>query len=359
MPIYTDPRSGRFFVQFDYKRQTFKQYLPEGSTLTDARKLETKMRSDAFFQANGMAPRNEVLFEDAVQEYLGHIKHNKGKYDRAEIVLIAAKPLLKGKTVRSITKIHIERFVQFRETSPIISKYKEPKPRQPSTVWREVAVLSAFFTFCVDSKYCEENPCLKADKPDFSNIQDKQLEYADESEFLAAFCDDTARDICILVLHAGLSRKDVFGLTDFHINRHTRSIALIRSKTKEQEFLPLNDTAWTVIESRLGKGGLLFPSSRTGGKLTTITTAIDGACRRLNKARREAGLPEMQRLTIRDLRRTFGSRLEGDDQTKRRLLTHSDTRMLPRYVRNRKDARSRRKTGQTYASPTLDIRPQG
>lgn len=334
MPIYPDKRSGRLFVQFDYNKQTFKQYLPPGATRSLAAKLEVKMRSDAFFQANGMAPRNETLFEDAVQDYLAHIQANPQKYERAERVLITAKPFLKGKQIRSITPIDIERFIHCRTASPIVPKYKDPKKRKPATIWREVAVISAFFTFCIKKTLCEANPCKSVEKPEFSNIQDKQLDYTDEPDFLAAFYEETARDICIFVLHTGLSQGDVFDLTDFQINRHRREIALIRGKTKEQEFLPLNDTAWAIIEPRLGNGGLLFRSSKTGGRLTSIRKAMYGACRRVNLARKEAGMPGMPTLTIRDLRRTFGSRLEGDDQTKRRLLTHADTRMLPRYVRN-------------------------
>lgn len=319
MSVYNDNRSGRLFVQFSYNKQVFKQYLPKGATRTEANKLETKMRSDAFFKANGMAPPVEISFEELVQEYLGHIAHNKGKYNRAEIVLIAAKPFLKNKLIHTISAIDIERFVHYRSIAPTIHK----RLRKPSTIWREVAVISAMFTFAIKSKYLKENPCKDVEKPQFSNIQNRILDESDELKFLNAFLDDTARDICILVLQTGLSRKDVFGLTDFQVHRQSRSLILVRSKTKEPMYLPLSPAAWNVIEPRLGKG-LLFTSSQTGKKLTSIRTAIAGACRRA----------EIERLTIRDLRRSYGTRLDGDEVAKSRLLGHSDTRMLYRYARS-------------------------
>lgn len=117
MPIYVDKRTGNFFVQFDYNKQTFKQHLPPGSTRKDAQRLEAKMRSDAFSQANGLAPREDILFEDFVQEnYLPYVKNNlcAQNYERAENICIAAKPFLRGRTLRSIKADDIERFKTYR-----------------------------------------------------------------------------------------------------------------------------------------------------------------------------------------------------------------------------------------------------
>lgn len=349
MPIYTDKRNGRMYVQFDYRSQTYKQYLPLGIKKSDAEKIEIKMRSDAMFAANGLAPRNDTIFDDAVQEYLAHIKHHSDKYYRAEYVLIAAKPFLKGKSLRSIKATDIERFMFYRMSLPTM----HDKTRAPATVWREIAVISAFFTFCVKSEYIEFNPCSRVDKPSFDNIQDRVLEIEDEADFLAAFCDDTARDICIVVLNMGLSQNDVLGLNDFQISRKRREITITRGKTKKHESLPINDEAWAVIEPRLGQG-LLFKSSKTGGQLKSIKKAIAGACRRVNAARKEAYKPEMKIVTIRDLRRTFGTRLESeDDVTKARLLCHGDTRMLIRYARSSKRMRD---AVQNLSKPTQNLR---
>lgn len=333
MPVYTDKRSGRLYVQFDYKRQTFKQYLPEESTLTDARKLEIKMRSDVFFQANGMAPRDEVLFEDYVQEYLGTITHNSSKFAKAEYVLIAAKPFLKGKSLRGIKAADIEKFMRFRTAQNSM----HGRPRKPATIWREVSVLSALFSHAVKNDRCEVNPVSRVQKPSFDNVQNKVLNKGDEEAFLAAFDPlqgEVARDICILVLNTGLRQNDVLGLTDFHL--HGNTVRLTQGKTHRIVEIPLNDTAREIIDRYRGNG-LLFPSPKTGRPMHYIRKAISGACKRVNKVRKKLELPPMPAVTIRDLRRTFATRLAEagvDALTISRLLGHRDLRMVHRYARS-------------------------
>jgi integrase len=290
------------------------------------------MRSDVFFQAMGMAPRNEITFDDLVHEYLATVIGNAGKYQRAEIVFIAAKPFLKGKLIRSIKPADVEKFKTYRINSPTM----HARERKPATVAREISELSALFTYAVKNDYCESNPVRKVERLVFDNIQNRVLSFEDEAEFFAAFDTEqgqTAKEICILVLHTGLSKKDVLGLTDFNIDKANRQLSFTRSKTKVHGDIPLNNTAWAIIEPRLGNGGLLFPSEKTGGQLTSVNKAMQGACRRVNKKRKDEGRESMPVITIRDLRRSFGSRLDTDDISKARLLTHGSTRMLPRYVR--------------------------
>src|SRR5690606_38373948 len=83
-----------------------------------------------------------------------------------------------------------------------------------------------------------------------------------------------------------------------------------------------------VLENRmLTEDDLLFPSYRKAGRpMTSIKNSIRFACRR-------AGI---DRITIRDLRRTFGTRLHEngfDDKTVADLLGHSDLRSVHRYKR--------------------------
>lgn len=347
-PVYQDKRNGRLFVQFDYKTQTFKQYLPPGATRSQAHKLEVKMRSDAFFQANGMAPRNEILFEDCVQDYLAHIGGNPGKYQKAEYVLIAAKPFLKGKTMRSITPIDIERFIHFRIASPIISKYVAPKQRKPATIWREVAVISALFSFAIKNDLCQVNPCQKVEKPSYDNTQTKTLAHRDEGRFLRAFDQlqgSVARDVSLLVLNTGLRQNDALGLTDFQCR--SRTIKLTQGKTKRIIEIPLNATAQGIIDKYSGNG-LLFPSPKTGKPMHYIRKAIAGACRRA----------KIEPLTIRDLRRTFATRLAEDGVdalTIALLLGHADLRMVHRYARS---IEAMRKAVENLDKPTLNLPTQ-
>lgn len=338
MPVYTDKRNGRLFVQFDYKKQTFKQTLPPGATRKDAHKLETKMRSDVFFQAMGMAPRDEVVFDDFVQEtYLPHVQANLSPagYIKAEYVLIAAKPFLKGKLLRSIKPADIEKFKIYRMQTDSM----HGRPRKPATVWRELSVLSKMFTLAIREGLCDTNPVTKIERPKFDNVQNKVLPREDEADFLAAFDADqgqTAKDICILVLNTGLRQNDVLGLNDFQLTPD--SIRLVQGKTARIAEIPLNATAAEIVARYSGKG-LLFPSPKfkKPQPMHYIRKAIAGACRRVNEQREKAGLPPMPIISIRDLRRTFATRLAEDGAdalTIAMLLGHADLRMVHRYARS-------------------------
>lgn len=347
MSVYTDKRTGRLFVQFQYKGQTFKQYLPDSSSRKDAEKLETKMKSDAFFQANGMMPsQKKPLFEEFVAAtYLPSLSNSADAFERATAILTLALPFLKGKPIDEVKPADVERFKSFLESLPTQhSKPDNIKLRKPATIVREMAIISAVFTSAVKNDLSLYNPCSRVPNRKFDNLVDKVLEIGDDELFFAAFDPVQgieARDACKLIINTGLSQKDLFNLTPFQINLQTRSLVLTRSKTVRPLRIPLNDVAFEICKARLS-GGPLFVSRKTKKKLTSIKSAMAGACKRANIEREKLGLSPMHILTIRDLRRTFGTRLyeQGVDVlTIAQLLGHSDLRTIWRYIRTVKNAR--------------------
>lgn len=332
MPIYTDKRSGRFFVQFNYNKHTYKRYLPPGASKKEAQKLEAKLRSDVFFRSHEMVKENALFEHFVLEAFLPWVLANSPQnFEKADWVCLAALPFLKGKTLRAIDAADIEAFKAHRTLLPT----KHGKTRQPATIWRELSVLSSLFRLAIDRKLCDSNPCSRVRKPVFDNTQSKVLELADEAKFLASFDEHQgqwAKDICILVLNTGLRQNDVLSLTRFHVDLNDNVIRLVQSKTKHPLVIPLNDAARTVIEKRLNKGPLLFPSPKTGDKAKSVRKALYGAC-----TRAEIGI-----LTIRDLRRTFATRLQEngvDAVTIAALLGHTSLRMVTRYARSSETAK--------------------
>lgn len=346
MAIYSDKRTGRLFIQFEYKKQLYKEHLPPGMTKTEGAEVEVKMRHDAFLEARGMAPKKQdidTLFELFVDNtFLPSILSRQGPeaHKRAEDICLAALLFLKGKGLRSIRPDDIKKVRDYRSKL----KTQHGKERRPATVSREMAIISKIFSEAVENGACDYNPCSRVKMPKFDNLVDRVLEIGDDDRFFANFDRDQgseARDICKLVLNTGLSQKDIFGLTAFNVNLQTRTLTITRSKTTRHVIIPLNDTAFEICRSRL-KGGFLFTSSKTGKKRTSVRTAMAGACKRANIVRKKLGLPAMHILTIRDLRRTFGTRLHesGEDaMTIAQLLGHAGLRMIPRYVRSVKKGR--------------------
>jgi integrase len=327
MPLYKDNRNGRLFVQFNFQKQTYKRYLPDGASRTDGKKLETKMRADLLFQAHGIQTAKDVLFEDFVAgTFLPDCETNlsRANFDKADRLCIEALPFLKGKILRHVTPSDIEAFKSYRIALPTIHGRK----RKPATIARELAILSKLFSVALKNNYCDYNPVARVDRPKYDNIQTRVLARADDERFFAAFDGqqgEMARDICRLVLNTGLRQNDALGLSDFHLI-DARTIRLIQGKTKRTVEIPLNATA-SVIVAKYSGNGLLFPSPKTGKPMHYIRQAIKGACKR-------AGI---EPVSIRDLRRTFATRLAEDGAdalTISLLLGHSDLRMIHRYARS-------------------------
>lgn len=327
MPVYTCKDTGRLYVQFKYKGQPYKRRLPATATKDDGRRLETKLKNQLFFEASGLEGKPEMLWEDFVQDYyLDYVEKNqpKASFDRAVVVIRNSMPFLRGKNVRQVKPVDLERFKAVRMRTPT----RHGKPRKPATLHREFKVLSAAFSMAVRNDLCEYNPCGRVKLPRFDNIQDLILKPDDEERFLRGFRNSLQRDIATVVLYTGLRQNDVLGLRIENVDLEADEIKITQGKTKRRVNIPLHPKARSILAERIAASddGLIFQSYRTGKKLTTIKNGIRFACVR-------AGIPV---LTIRDLRRTYGTRLHEngfDDKTVADLLGHSDTRCVHRYKR--------------------------
>lgn len=327
MSVYKDPRNGHLFVQFDFKGQTYKQYLQKGMTRTDGKTIEAKMRSDLLFQSLGIHRSKEMVFEKFVAEtFLKHCQDNlsKANFDKADRLCVEALPFLKGKFLRHIAASDIETFKAYRIALPTI----HGRTRKPATVARELSILSKLFSLALKNGYCDHNPVARVDRPKFDNIQSRVLAREDDEAFFGSFDEqqgEMARDICKLVLNTGLRQNDALGLSDFQLP-DAYNLRLVQGKTKRIVEIPLNSIAASIV-SKYSGNGLLFPSPKTGKPMHYIRKAIAGACKR-------AGI---EAITIRDLRRTFATRLAEDGVdalTIALLLGHSDLRMVHRYARS-------------------------
>lgn len=326
MPIYTDKKTKRLFIKFDYHGVTYKKRLPAKTSKRDAEKLETKFKSDLFFEINGISVKKDLLYKEFLIEYFlpyAEKSHSKEYFERAVYVANATLVFLRGKALRQIKAIDIECF----KTARFDAKTMHGKPRKPATVARELSVLSKFFSLAVKSDFLESNPCQKVEKPKFDNVQNRVLLPEDEEKFLASFCSDWARDICILVLNTGLRQNDALGLKKFNVDWKARIIRLIQGKTGRKVEIPMNENVQTLLRERWNTGSeLLFPSPKTNGQGTSVKKAVIGASRR-------AGI---EQLTIRDLRRSFGTRLcemNYSSGVTAQLLGHGDMRSVHRYER--------------------------
>lgn len=325
MSIYTDKRSGSLFIQFNFRNVTYKKFLPETVTRDEAKQIELKWRHDLFLDEQGMltTESNDTWEKFVDRVYLEYVSANQSpaSLDKAITICKASMKHFKGMRLRQIKPSDIERFKTERMTTPTRHGHK----RKAATIHREMSIISRVFSMAVKNDLCPKNPCKDVTLPKFDNVQDRILHLDHEEKFLIAIRNSLQRDICLTVLYSGLRQNDVLGLKKSHIR--DGEIKLIQGKTKRRVNIPLLPRLEKMLSERMKlDGDLLFPSYRTGKQLTSIKNSIRFACIRAN----------IERLTIRDLRRTFGTRLHEngyDDKTIADLLGHTDTRSVYRYKR--------------------------
>jgi len=326
MPIYTDKKTKRLFIQFDFDGKEYKRRLPERTTKKQAEKIETKWKHQLFFEKSGIISDKEILFEDFLTEYylpFAENNHSKVTFDNEVRICKASLPYFGGKNMRQIKAAEIDKFKHYRANL----KTQHNTPRKPATVLRELSIISKVFSLAVINDFLEYNPCSRVEKPKFDNIQNKILSKKDESKFFANFESEWARDVCLLVLNTGLRQNDALGLSKFNVDWKQKSIRLTQGKTKRIVEIPMNTTVFNLLKSRRRNGSdLFFPSPKTGKQGLSVKKACLGAAKRA----------KIGHLTIRDLRRTFGTRLDENnynDSTIAKLLGHGDHRSVHRYKR--------------------------
>lgn len=324
MSVYVDRKTERLYIQFEFEGQTYKKRLPEGSTKKEAEKLETKWKHDLFFAEQLPEEKERVVWERFVEDvYLPYVKANNTReaLDKALVICKAATPFFKGMELQDIKPADIERFKATRMGTPT----QHGKPRMASTIHREMSIISRIFSLAEKNDLVPYNPVRRVDLPKFDNVQDKILPLHLEEKFLWSMYK-LQREICITALYTGLRQKDLFHLTKDKINFETNEVRVKQFKTGRWVTIPLLPKVRDILASRMdNETDLIFPSPRSGKVLTKITNSIKRASDKL-------GI----QLTIRDLRRTFGTRLHEngyDDKTIADLLGHVGLRCVSRYKR--------------------------
>jgi integrase len=241
------------------------------------------------------------------------------------LICKSSLPYFGGKNLRQIKAADVEKFKHYRVN--LDTQHKTP--RKPATVLRELSIISKVFSLAIKNDFLEYNPCSRVEKPKFDNIQNRVLSIKDEAKFFAEFESDWARDVCILVLNTGLRQNDALGLSKFNVYWNQKMIRLTQGKTQRIVEIPMNDTVYDLLKARRHNGSdLFFPSPKTGQRGLSVKKACLGAAKRA----------KIGHLTIRDLRRTFGTRLDElnfSDSTIAKLLGHGDHRSVHRYKRGK------------------------
>jgi len=228
----------------------------------------------------------------------------------------------KNKTLRQITSPIIELFKQEFLTTP--TKYD--KKRSLATVNYHLSILSKIFSLAVDAELVDTNPCSRVRKFRLNNGRTRVLSGEEETQLFSALDDnELVKQIVTIALHTGLRRGEIFNLKWFDVDFNRGLVQVRESKSGKKRIVPMNATVRTLLGGLKRTSEYVFPSPKTGGKLTDIK-------RSFRKAVGDAGIGNFR---FHDLRHTAATRMAdagADAFTLARILGHSDIRITHRYT---------------------------
>ncbi len=205
-----------------------------------------------------------------------------------------------------------------------------------ATVDKDLAVLKAFFNWCVARNLAAANPVRRVK---LFHRDNSRLRYLSREEYdrllKAAGAIETSpylEEKIVLAVHTGLRRGSLFGLRWEQIDFANRVVRIPRTKNGRPLSLPLNATALSTLQSLHAAGNLtspyVFPHT-AGPKAGEPVRDIK------NGFHRALALAEIQDFTWHDLRHTFASWLMMRGASLRsvaELLGHQSLKMTMRYA---------------------------
>lgn len=318
-------RNGKWYYYFIVDNVRYRKSCGH-ATRKQAERMEAEAKFAAIegrYERSGQMPLSEFI----EKHYLPWARVNKRSWKSDEFHTNVILDFF-GRTrqLGDIAAGDVERFKQSRIRTPGRVGSESEGPRASSTVNREIACLSKIFSLAIEYGEAEINPCVRVKKLKENNKRRRFLSEDEEARLLAQCVGDRAHLARIIkfALNTGLRRGELFNLKWSDVA--PTFIHIRESKSGKERFIPLNDAAKEVLGIySLNLNEYVFPSPRTGERLTTIKTAFRQAC----------FLAKIGDVRFHDLRHTFASRLidKGVDPVKvKELLGHADLRMTERYT---------------------------
>ncbi|HEY3042300.1 MAG TPA: hypothetical protein VGJ66_26455, partial [Pyrinomonadaceae bacterium] len=129
---------GIWIVEFKLRGLYIKQAIPEARTKEQAIQAQTKIKRDIFDDKYDRAAGNKDFTEFVDEVFVPWAKASKRSWQDDEERARPLKEFFKGKRLRDITPMLIEKYKQLRLKTKTLHK----RERSPATVNRELQVLS-------------------------------------------------------------------------------------------------------------------------------------------------------------------------------------------------------------------------
>ncbi|MBA2526926.1 MAG: site-specific integrase [Pyrinomonadaceae bacterium] len=327
MPV--QKRRDRWHYAFCIRGVRYRGALPEARTKFEAEKAETKIRQEVYEGRHGR-PTGEKDFVVFVEEiYKPWAIENKRSFksnDKYKLPVICESKCFKGKTFAQISPFLIEQYKKERREAVMESG----STRKPSTINRELGLLSKIFSLAIKYGVTDNNPCREIPWLPENNNRVRYLLDEEEPQLFAVLDGRRKhlRALIALAIGTGMRRGDQLNLRWEKVDFQRDVIYVPNSKTGKDYSVPMNaDVRNTLLQlrCRANRSDYLFINPRTNKPYTDLKKAFGTACR----------LAGIRDLHWHDLRHTFGTRLAEagcSEATIAELMGHSDPQTTRRYT---------------------------
>lgn len=254
--------------------------------------FDTMRDAKAWAQETEVTLRNEkaqvfdhISFEKALEQYRDTVTVKKKgctqEIDKINFILKHMDCDL------PLVKVNKEMLVNWRE-----SRLENVKG---ATVRREMIVLGAFFTWCIEVKlWLQESPMAGVKMPKDSDHRERIIS-DHEIQAMCAALDEKMCSLFLFALETGMRQAEICGLTWDNVFIKKRFLKLVTTKNGRPREVPLSKSAVAILQN-IGekKSGSVF-----GMKPQEVSTAF-------MKARIDAGLDGF---TFHDARHTAATRI--------------------------------------------------
>jgi len=233
---------------------------------------------------------------------------------------------LKGKTFAQISPLLIEKYKKERRESEL----EDGRTRKPSTINRELQILSRIFSLAIKYGVTATNSCAEVPLLPENNKRVRYLMDEEEHKLLSVLPGPRGHLLSLVIIAIGtrMRRGDLFNLKWERIDFQRGLIYVPNSKTGRDYSVPMNEDVRTILlefRRNIRGDGYVFINPDTAKPYTDVKKAFGTACR----------LAGIHNLHWHDLRHTFGTRLAEagfSEATIGDLMGHSDPQTTRRYT---------------------------
>jgi integrase len=263
------------------------------------------------------------------RRFINPARENKRSFENNEkykLPMICESKSLKGKTFAQISPLLIEKYKKERRESQL----KDGTTRRPSTINRELQILSKIFSLAIKYGVTQNNPCSEVPLLPENNKRVRYLMDEEEHKLLSVLTGPRGHllSLVVIAIGTGMRRGDLFNLTWERIDFQRGLIYVPNSKTGRDYSVPMNEDVRTMLlefRRNIRGDGYVFINPDTAKPYTDVKKAFGTACR----------LAGIHNLHWHDLRHTFGTRLAEagfSEATIADLMGHSDPQTTRRYT---------------------------